>query len=698
MVDEPLSETEFDDFGPVDRDAVRDPEAERLKLDPARIAMRVLLSRALKAADTTIREVGRDGIVCLVILPAEHWTMIARHEWRDLIRNGERYMDGRPAGYGYDDNWVAFLTDEQPRPRELADTAETFAKAVSKGLHCAGFTTDITWLPADLVYAADIRLTVPILTSADVGVIACELCGGDVAEAFPEDQAGPLTPRLLRLANRRCQTADAYILKLRDLIAREAALDKVEVVAPASLRGAPTLNRLHGLDEAVAWGLALSRDIQGVQAGGLGWGDVDRGCLLSGPPGCGKTLFARALAATCGVALVVGSYSQWHGSGSAHQGDLLKAMKKTFAEARACAPCILFIDEVDSFPDRAKITHHYVEWETQVVNALLAEIDGVESREGVIVLAACNHPERLDPALTRSGRLDRHIHIRLPDRSALALILREHLGPDLAGEDLSTAALVATGASGADCERIVRGARRRARSGQRDMVMTDLLDEIGGADDRSPEDLWTAAVHEAGHVVMTCALRPGRLKMVSLQRGTVSGGFMSASLSTSGYVRASDLQEHLMILLGGRAAEEVLLGAPSSGAGGTSASDLATATHLATLADTAFGLDDAAGLVWRGTPEIHRLPEILAANPEMAGRVRLRLDKSYEASLAFLRDRSAAVHVLATVLVARRILDGSEAESIVRQHLPTPERKTAPARRSKMASKVRTITRAAPPA
>ena len=138
-------------------------------------------------------------------------------------------------------------------------------------------------------------------------------------------------------------------------------------------------------------------------------------------------------------------------------------MRKTFEEARQAAPCILFIDEVDSFPNRATIVHHYVEWETQVVNALLAEMDGNEGRPGVVLLGACNHPEKLDPALVRSGRLDRHIRIGLPDRVALADILREQLGGDLSGVDLSGVVLLATGATGADCERFVRGARRRAR-------------------------------------------------------------------------------------------------------------------------------------------------------------------------------------------------------------------------------------------
>ena len=640
--------------------------------DPARVAMTGLLTRALEVAGTSAADVGRDGTVCLVLLPDVVWTNLVGDVWSSLVRTSDRTDDGSGRTQWNRNGWVIWTADEPQDRREQRPGDEKFARAVSTGRKCVGFAANFSWLPNDLVQAADYRLTVPRLTAGDVAAVALELCGDLPGECLSDEQVALLTPRLLRLARRPGQTADAYIRKLRDLLERDLAAARSaasRTATPSSPRDTPALSRLHGMDEAVRWGTDLARDLRLFGEGKISWTEVDRGCLLSGPPGVGKTLFARALARTCDVPLVSGSYSEWLGSGSAHQGDLLKAMRRTFSKARDCAPCILFLDETDSFPNRATITHQYVDWETQVVNGLLAEIDGVEGRQGVVVIGACNHPERLDPALIRSGRFDRHIRLSLPDRPALAAILREHLGSDLQGVDLAPAAMAGIGGTGADCEKWVRGARRRARTAGRDMVPRDLLDEIGGVDTRTDLELWIAAVHEAGHAVALSALRPGTLRAVSLRASGQDGGFTDAGTIRSSYLRETDLLQHLMIMLAGRAAEEEVLGVASSGAGGQYGSDLERATRLAVTADTAFGFTEGGGLVWRGMPDALGLPGILATNAAMAGRVRVRLDDAYVATRQLIRERVAAVRDLASVLVDRRVVDGAEAEGIIRRNL-----------------------------
>ncbi len=663
--------------------------------DPARIAAGLMLDRALKAIGASFELVGRDGTVCSVLVPAQHspqctgWAEIVREEWRVRARGGERCND-RGAGRFWTDlqtghagsrGWAAWVLDDTPGRAVRGDDA--FSKAVWKGVHCLGVAADLSLLPADLVLAADYRLTMPLLTGADLAMVARKLCGRKAACPFPDDEATAATPRLLRLARRPGQTAGAYLAKLRDLIARERKSETFRGAAAAaadSPRTTPALDRLHGLDEAAAWGRALARDLAAYRAGTLPWTAVDRGCLLSGPPGTGKTLFARALAATCGVPLISGSYSQWLGTGGGHQGDLLKSMRRAFADAREQAPSLLFIDEIDSFPDRARVTHRHKEWDVQVVNALLAEIDGVQGREGVVLLAACNHAERLDPALVRSGRLDRHIHVGLPDRRALQRILREHLGTDLASEDLAGAALAAAGLSGADCERIVRGARRRARQADRPVLLSDLLAEIGGEDRRSAADLRLAAVHEAGHAVAVLTLAPDELGAVSV-RDTESTGGGTSVVASSSFMRAKNVHQRLIVLLAGRAAEEEVLGAPSSGAGGGPASDLAKATWLAASAVTAFGLDGEDGLVWRGMPDPLALPGMLAASPAVSARVRAMLDRAYAEARELVRVRRAAVEALVDSLVVRHVLDGAEAAAIVAQGEPRGLRGEEAARR-----------------
>ncbi len=633
--------------------------------DPAQLAAGLLIEATLRSECITATQAGRG--IYVVVLPDSAWTTLVCREW------GNQLFPGNAVPGGWRDEWEtegwrAWAPNEAPSKTRQRDDAEGFAKAVAAGVHCAGFSTDLAWLPPDLVQAADLQLTMSHLSPGDVGQLAGLLCGAVPAGQLEPAEAARLTPRLLRLARRVGQDADAYINKPRDVLEREdAAKTSGAATAADSPRAAPTLDRLHGMDEAVTWGESVARDLQAFRNGSLLWSAVDRGCLLSGPPGCGKTLFARALAATCGVPLVCGSYGEWLGTGQGHQGDLLNAMRKSFATARATVPSILFIDEIDSFPDRATITHHYANWETQVVNALLNEIDGAGSGEGVILLGACNHPEKLDAALVRSGRLDRHVRIRLPDRGALAAILQEHLGTDLAGQDLAGTALAASGASGADCERFVRGARRRARIAGRAVVPADLLDEIGGSDDRSPGDIRIAAIHEAGHAVAACSLRPGWLEMVTIDGIGDEGGRTRLKRNGPAFGLPADISAELVIVLAGRAAEHETFGAASSGSGGGPACDLARATELAVRADTALGFDEVGGLSWRGLPNINALPDMLAADPGLAGRVRSRLKVAYAEARDLMRQRLCAVHALADTLSAKRVLDGPEAEAIMRK-------------------------------
>jgi hypothetical protein len=634
--------------------------------DPAQLAASVMLAAAIAAADLSLADLSGPGRICLVLTPDASWVSPVRKAWTADVSGEARTADAT-RGYDYYERCgtLIFPADESRVASRRSDEEERFGKAVAHRLRVVGISPDLTWLPADLVAAADHRLILSLLSPGGVADLARRVADSKPTLDIAADDAAAVTPRLARLAARPRQTADDYMIKLTTLIAADR-LTTAAAVAAATVRSAvrdvPKLDRLHGMDDAVNWGLQLRDDLMAYRAGKRAWADVDRGLLLSGPPGTGKKVFARALAATCGVALINGSYGTWLSTGTGHQGDLLRAMRKAFKDAGEAAPSILFIDEVDAFADRAKVKH-YSEWHTEVVNTLLAEIDGVEQREGVVVIAACNHPHKLDPALVRSGRLDRHIAIETPGPSALARILREHLGDDLPGLDLSGIGLLLLGATGADAEKLVRGARRRARTSKRPVRESDLVAEAGAEDRRSLADLRLCSIHEAGHAVAAIVLSLD-LEGASIRDSSTQGGVVRTA-SRAAFLDAEDVHDRLVALLSGRAAEEVILGRVTSGAGGQTGSDLQRATWLAASAAAELGLDREHGLAWTPLPDRQaELFEAFAADARLAGLVRRRLAAAYDDALVIVRRSASTVQAVADELLDRGALSGKDVRSI----------------------------------
>lgn len=191
------------------------------------------------------------------------------------------------------------------------------------------------------------------------------------------------------------------------------------------------IETLSGYGEATQWALDLKADLQVWRARGLGWTEMNTKLLLSGPPGTGKTTYARALCNTLQMPLLVTSVAAWLEPG--YLGDVLKRMSQAFEAARAHAPSILFIDEIDNIGSRSggRREQHDDYWRS-LINRLLELLDGASKTDGVIVVAATNLSDRIDPALLRSGRLEKHVAIPMPDTEALNRILAHHLAADLA--------------------------------------------------------------------------------------------------------------------------------------------------------------------------------------------------------------------------------------------------------------------------
>lgn len=190
-----------------------------------------------------------------------------------------------------------------------------------------------------------------------------------------------------------------------------------------------TVETLSGYGRAKDWALDLKADLDDYRASILTWSEMSTKLLLSGPPGTGKTTFARALCNSLQIPLIVTSVSTWMQGG--HLNDVIDRMSKTFVEARAMAPAILFIDEIDGIGKRQPAEREYADYWNTIVNKALELLDGAVKNEGLIIVGATNRPDYIDEAIKRSGRLETHIEIPRPDIPTLAEILAHHLGDDV---------------------------------------------------------------------------------------------------------------------------------------------------------------------------------------------------------------------------------------------------------------------------
>ncbi|HBT67996.1 MAG TPA: cell division protein [Agrobacterium sp.] len=443
-------------------------------------------------------------------------------------------------------------------------------------------------------------------------------------------------------------------------VAQSVSVAKSPSVASSKAQGEMRLEDLRGYGEAATWGLELKRDLADYSAGHLAWHDVDTGLLLSGPPGTGKTTFAKALATSCDVPFLTGSYSSWQAAG--HQGDMLKAMRKTFDAARANAPCILLIDEVDAFVDRGKSGEHQ-EYMRGVVNGLLEHLDGAVERPGVVVIGACNDPCNVDAALRRPGRFDRHIAIALPDADARAHILRYHLQADL---HLGDAIALTEGCSGADLERIARDARRLARRSGMAVVTGHVLQALPPVRMIPADEVRATAIHELGHAVVGVVLGYRRLKRVVVHDKVLAGASVAgfASFDNEPMMRRDRrfMRADVCVNLASLAAEQMVFGDHCDGV----ALDLQQATEIATWMVTVAGMGDdlvSSGSFAAGTPMISQLRQ-----PAIATQVEAILQEELVRARQIVARYRGVIETLADRLILLGSLDGAVVEAAVAEH------------------------------
>ncbi|SFF25657.1 Peptidase family M41, partial [Aureimonas phyllosphaerae] len=427
----------------------------------------------------------------------------------------------------------------------------------------------------------------------------------------------------------------------------------------ASRRGTPAggnggtvqnlaLDELPGYEAVRVWAQALANDIRSFAAGTLAWQDVDPGALLTGPPGTGKTLLAAAIAKSAGARFIATSFADWQATGDGHLGSTLQGIRRAFEDARSQAPTVLFIDEIDSVPARDSSRRHDSYWRA-IVNALLEELDGTGHREGLIVLAACNDAGHLDPALVRSGRLDRVVLIDLPTAQDLCEIVRHYLPMVGEAEAMQIGHALAGRTTGADIARMAREARQLARRDRRPVTSHDVLQVAMPPDTRSPALRRRIAVHEAGHAValLSMGLCPSIVSILPGPEG--SGGQVRIGSIGSGEGLLRDVEAAVIVALAGRAAEELILGEASAGAGGGGLSDLAQATQRLAHLEGQMGLGRS--LVHQQQVDVRDIDR--------------RLQRLYGEAQMIVLQYQKAVRRIADELVAKRILNDASLKAIL---------------------------------
>ncbi|HWV37780.1 MAG TPA: ATP-dependent zinc metalloprotease FtsH [Vulgatibacter sp.] len=411
-------------------------------------------------------------------------------------------------------------------------------------------------------------------------------------------------------------------------------------------------------------------------------GKIPKGVMLVGPPGTGKTLLARAVAGEAGVPFFSLSGSEFVemfvGVGAARVRDL-------FQQAQTKAPCIIFIDELDAIGKSRNSGIMGHDEREQTLNQLLAEMDGFDSRVGLIILAATNRPEILDPALMRPGRFDRQVLVDKPDKRGREKILEIHarevkLSPEV---DLKAIASRTPGFVGADLANIVNeAALLAARRGKEQVTRSELEEAIervvAGLEKKSrrlnEREKEIVAYHESGHTIVGWLLpRTERVQKVSIiPRGLAALGYtMQMPLEDRYLMTVPELRDKVAALLGGRAAEELVVGEVSTGA----ANDLQQATDIAAAMVREYGMSDAIGPVALG--DRRRALHLNQQGPgEMRGysehlhrvvdaEIQRIVQEGLETARRMVRAHRSQLEALAARLLQQEVVEEEEIERIL---------------------------------
>lgn len=621
-----------------------------------RIAARLMFMRLFDSQPEVTKALKTSAPVIIVDIPDASMMDRIVGKWQDVLFGKKDALINAAVGLvDLKHHDATFLeVPEQPMAKDKPAAQKHALAALSLALPFVAISQlGNAHLPEAVVKASTYRMEMPRIDPATITRVIRVATGKPCRELLDARTAERIGIDDLDIAIRFDRTPSECLSELLRLAAKNEAKRKSRDL---------TLDQLHGMQEAVEWAKSTITDLADWKAGLITWDAIDNGVALTGPPGTGKSTFAKVFAADAGLPIVLGTLAKWQSSGEAHLGHLLRAMRQDFESARAQAPSVMFIDEIDSFPDRSGVQHSHRDYVVEVVNALLEQIDGIAGREGVIVIGASNDLTRCDPALLRAGRLNSIVNIRLPDVVELEKMLRVRLGNELRDEELSEISELAIGMTGADIEKTVKDAKRKARQEKRDMTLKDLRRALIAEDDRPPELKYRTCVHEAAHIVVDVIHNgPDHIFATAALVGSHAG----ASVRTHPIKQAGTYDEYhkmLEIILAGRVGEEMILGSVGHGAGGVAGSDLDRATTMAAAMAGSFGLAGTSPLMYLGAAKNSRDFMTFA---DIRESVRKELEAAAVSCRKHLEHHRGAVEAVADHLMEKGRIDGSEVARIL---------------------------------
>jgi cell division protease FtsH len=624
-----------------DEDDAKDGDPMQSKLGSVSDALVLAALNAAVTPDLEAMLLTRNAIALVVSIPSS-----------GFMKPLKKYFENGGLGR----RWQSYARDGSERRLDKPSVGnDTVAAALASGQSVVGIATDPdSMLPSTLIAAADARLTIRIDAKVLVNAIG-KMFGDEVPSIDDPDLVG-LEFHDLEAAMRPGSNA-------REVVARICAAAKSRA-GKVDNEDVPDLATAVEYGAARDWGLTLARDMREFRAGRLPWSALDRGAIFHSAPGMGKSVLARSLALACGANLVAGSIGETFATSSGNLDGVIKAMRDLFAKAIAVAPSILFLDEIDAMPSRESLDSRNAEWWMPVISDFLLLLDDATSRkrEGVVVIGATNRIHAVDPAVLRPGRLERSIEILPPGREGIINILRFHVRKDVPDEQLGPIADRIEGLTPAQIMETVRRARRIARQAARALSIDDIKSAALPELELSPRSRYRVAVHEAGHVASAIFGGLGRVSSVRIGGRDGSGGVTNMVFHSDDLVTRSVVEDRVTGLLSGRAAEIVLLGAASTGAGGGDRSDLALATRMLAAMEMSYGLGDERLVYLVAAEDAHAE---IRKDPTVRRRIDQILIRLQDRAVTIVREHRSEVAAIAKALVSRRFLSADDIVAVV---------------------------------